>query len=70
MLSRLRIYIPLVVLPEVSSPSGYSETVSHDGTTLVTRSKSSNRAILGLQSSWLVEKLPGGGLQQLKRRLL
>lgn len=70
MLSRLRIYIPLVVFPEVSSPSGYSKTVSHDGTTLVTRSKSSSRATLGLRSSWLVEKLTAAGLQQLKRCLL
>lgn len=47
MLSRLHIYIPLVVFPEVSSPSGNSKTVSHDGTTLVTPSKSFN-----LQPYW------------------
>lgn len=70
MLSKLRIYIPFVVFPEVSSSSGCSKTVSHGGTTLVTRSKSSNRATLGLRSSWLVERFTGGGLQQLKRWLL
>lgn len=59
----------LVYLHPIPFPED-SKTVSHDGTTLVTQSKSSNQATLGLRSSWLVEKLTGGGLPQLKRCLL